>query len=323
MSDKQFSPEEISKALRGLQDLAKGHNSRGTSTTEVDSMRDAGAGAGSDAGSTQIHHTPSNSERGGWAGSTPAKSPENGATDAIDENGTDYNGGAEMVKSILRKISKGLPLTAKEAFLYGEIAKGGGEEDPHAAALARKEDDEEDSKKAKSEDDDKEEEVGKSLSEHAEAHEEVSKGFEMSSFLSGWADVQNNALNSAKSDIVKSLQKSLHEVTNRQESFNGELAKSVAALGEVLSLQAQRIEQLESTPARGPKHQNAQPVEKSFSPGGAPQQEQEQLSKSQVLDVMCDMVEKGQLSSTEVIKFESNSVLSPELEKRVRKHIQG
>jgi len=76
MSEKTVAEESVSKALETLQDLAKGHNSRGTATTEVESMRDAGAGAGSDSGSTQVFHTGANSDPGTWAGTGQRKSPE-------------------------------------------------------------------------------------------------------------------------------------------------------------------------------------------------------------------------------------------------------
>lgn len=336
MAKKQVAQETISKALSALQDLAKGHSSRGTATTDVESMRDGGKGAGSSAGATQVHHTSSNSSRDSWAGSSWKGSPEDGATDAIDENGTDYTGGAEMVKSILHKLSKGIPLTAEESAVYSAIAKGG-----NPFGKEEKDDDEDDKAekavsptdvsmkavapseaKSMKKDDDKDS-MDKSLTDHAQANDVVQKGLELSGFLAGWAEVQNDSLNSVEGRILSQVRKSLSDVSDRQESFNGQLAKSVSQLAEVLSLQAQRIEQLESTPARGPKSQ-VTAVEKSFGAGGvAATQQGESLSKSDVLDSLVDLVQKGEVSATDVVAFESTSQLPAHLEQKVLAHRSG
>ena len=118
----EVSPEDVKKALGALQDVTKGHSSRGTATTQVESMQQGGVGAGSDAGSTQVFHTPANSDPNGWAGSTAKDCGENGAHDAIAENGTDYDGGA-MYKSIKEEISKGQQLSPAEYSWFFE--KGG------------------------------------------------------------------------------------------------------------------------------------------------------------------------------------------------------
>lgn len=317
MAGKQVAEEAISKALEQLQDLAKGHNSRGTAATEVPSMRDASVGSGSSAGATQVYHTPQNSDPGSWAGSQARASADDGAKDAIEENGTDYKAGAEMVKSILSKIAKGIPLNAAEAKVYSAFAKG----DFDLSDLKKKGDEEDEDekksvKKAKDEDKDEDEGMDKSLSDHASEHADVQKGLELSSFLAGWTDVQSNALRSSEGRILSQVNKSLAKMTGRQEDFNTELAKSIASLAEVLTLQAQRIEQLESTPARGPLSQVA-PIEKSFA-GHA---QHSDLNKSQILDAMIDMVSKGQLSANDVVKFESTSQLNPELEQRIRTHL--
>lgn len=315
--EKTVAEESISKALETLQDLAKGHNSRGTATTNVESMRDASVGAGSDAGSTQVFHTPSNSDPGTWAGTGQRVSPEDGATDGIEEDGTDYSGSAEMVKSVMEKVAKGEAITSTERALI-ELAleksggmftnfKGTGKKSMH------KDEDEKDEKEEKKD----EKPFGKSLEEAASENEDVAKGLEVSSFLSGWADVHGEALRGVEARIEKSLQAAHGE----QREYNAELAKSVAGLAEVLTLQAQRIEQLESTPARAPK--SAQAIDKSFGAGGVAEPQAEQLSKSQVLDTMTRMVESGDLSATEVVKFESTNVLTPELDSTVRAYRSG
>jgi len=315
--EKTVAEESISKALETLQDLAKGHNSRGTATTHVESMRDAGVGAGSDGGSTQVFHTPSNSDPGTWAGTGQRVSPEDGATDGVSEDGTDYSGSAEMVKSVMEKVAKGEAITSTErALIELALEKSGGMFTNFSGTGKKSMDKDEDDK-----DDDKDEKkgkpFGKSLEDAASENEDVAKGLEVSSFLSGWADVHGEALRGVETRIEKSLQAAHGE----QRAYNAELAKSIAGLAEVLTLQAQRVEQLESTPARAPK--SAQAIDKSFGAGGSVAPEGEQLSKSQVLDTMTRMVESGDLSATEVVKFESTNVLSPELDSTVRAYRSG
>lgn len=306
-SEKKVPQETVSKALETLQNLAKGHSSRGTASTKVETMRDAGVGAGSGAGATQVFHTPSNSDPKSWAGSTARDVGEDGATDAIAENGTDYNGGAQMVKSVLSKLAKGQPLTAAEyELIKGKMSMDDDEKEMDKAFPPKAEDDDEDKDDAK-----------KSLSDYAQSQEEVRKGLEMSSFLNGWVDVQNQALETTASRILTTVSKSLQAMSHEQNEFQSELAKGLVAMAEAMALQAQRIEQLESTPARGPKSQTVQPIEKSFAgPQGG-----EQINKAQVLDALVDMVQKGETSASEVVRFESMGTITPELERRVRAHI--
>lgn len=306
MSDKVVPEETISKALETLQDLAKGHPVRATEATKVETMRDENLAAGSSAGATQVHHTPSNSDPKGWAGSKASSEP---AGDDIEENGTDYRGKAKLMKSILEKLAKGLPLSSDEAAAYASIAKG----DFNFGKKDAKDEDK---------DEDKGADLGKSLADHASEDEDVSKGLELSSFLAGWANVQSQAQKSSEQRLSAAFQKSLADVASEQRDYNAALAKSLASLAEVMTIQAQRIEQLESTPARGPKSQMAVGVvEKSFA-GGAPAQG-ETLTKSQVLSTLEDMAVSGQITATEVVRFESTGQLTPQLEAAVRAHRSG
>jgi len=326
MTDRKHTEETISKALAMLQDLSKGHQSRGTASTAVESMSGQG-------GSTQIFHTSSNSDPGGWAGSTGRDVPENGATDSIEADGTDLKGvSGGLMKSIMEKVEKGLALTAAEAYvLKSVISKAGkpfGEDDED-------EDDEDDDKKGKkkkppfmkkAQDEDDEEadkKVSKGLADHASSNDQVQKGLEMSPFLAGWAQVQADAASSSEARIVSRLSKSLMEIDSGNAMFQAELAKSVAALAEVLVAQAQRVESLETSPARGPRSTQVQPIEKSFGAGGPPQTNNEEMSKALVLDTMIDMVQKGKLHSQEVVKFESTNELRPDLQHAILAHRSG
>jgi hypothetical protein len=307
MSEKTVETDDVKKALEALQDIAKGHDSRGTATTKVESMRDGGAGAGSSGGSTQVFHTPSNSDPGTWAGTGQRTSPEDGATDGISSDGTDYSGSAEMVKSVLEKVAKGESLNAIEKAVFDVVVKGYG----------KKDDDDEVEKAAKCDDDDddddkKENPFAKSLEDIASDNEDVAKGLEVSSFLHGWTEVQSDALKGVEGRLSKSIS-GIHAET---QAYQQELAKSLAGLAEVLVLQSQRQDQIESTPARGPKSA-VSAVEKSFGAGGAAPQGDESLNKSQVLHYLTGMVEAGTASVTDVIRFESTDGITPELEAKV------
>ena len=291
MSDeKKIEEKDLNKALSTLQELAKGHSSRGTNTTKVEAMSSEG-------GSPQVHHTASNSDPDGWAGSKARDCAENGATDAIDENGTDYNSGAEMVKSIQEKLSKGQQLTPEEyqfvvekgmpAFLKKDDDKNGDDKDKK-----------DDVKKAKDDDDD---DVKKSLADEAAANETVNNGMEISEFLAEFVGTFNKSLSNMESRITERLLNAVSEEATRNETFNKSLAGAVGTLGEGLVAQVQRVDQVENTPARGPKSQEVvDSVSKSFTgPDG------EGLSKAVVAATLVDMVENGKIDAHEVIKFDS------------------
>ncbi len=300
MSDNKVQQEDVAKALSALRALSKGHESRGTSTTEVPAME-------GESGATQVYHTPDNSDPGGWSGSSAEEIPEDGAADGIEENGTDYSGRG-MMKSILNKIAKGLPLTAAEY----NLLKGAMPEDD--------DEDEDKAYKAMDEDCDDDEEMGKSLRDHAGEEEAVSKGLEVSEFLSGFATVIARSLDSLESRVVRRLTSTVSEGAEATETFNKSLASALTNLAEAVSLQGQRIDQLESTPARGPKsQQSVAAIEKSFGGNAA----QESLSKSQFTDTLVDLVQKGHVSAQEVIKFESTGQISSATRDKVSAHRSG
>lgn len=304
MSDKKIDEQDLSKALNVLQDLAKGHSSRGTAATAVESMSGEG-------GSTQVHHTASNSDPGGWAGSGSRPASENGATDAIEENGTDYSGGAEVVKSILAKLSKGQPLTAEEF----AMVKG-------MPAFLKKDDDKKDDKKDDDVDkamDDKEDDVKKSLADEAAANDTLSKGLEISDFLAEFVGVFSKSLSAMEARIEARddrMRNALQSEASRNEEFGKSLASALGTLSEGLIATTQRVDQVESTPAYGPKSQ--QMAKGSFDgPEGAT------LTKSQIAGTLIDMVQNNKIAATDVIRFDSTGDISDETYAKVLSHRSG
>jgi len=234
--EKRIDQEAFQKALEALQNLSKGHNSRGTASTQVDSMREGSVGAGSGAGSTQVHHTENNSDPGGWAGSTERSCPEDGATDAVQSDGTDYKGGAaKFAKSILDKLSKGQPLTNEE---FEFVNKGGmayamkdGDDEKKSVSKAKDEDEEKSVSKAKDEDDD-DESVGKSLGDFASESEDIRNGMEISPFLADFVGAVNKSLRAMEHRVVERVVGALASEAGKNEEFNKSLASALGALGE-------------------------------------------------------------------------------------------
>lgn len=314
MSDQTVRQEDLAKALDALRDLAKGHSSRGTATTEVVSMVDAGAGAGSSAGATQVHHTPSNSDPGGWAGSTARDVPSDGAVDSVSSNGTDYQAQGRLMKSIIEKLAKGLPLTAEEASAYAEIAKGGM---PPFMKKDDDKDDKDDKKKGK-----KDEEMGKSLSDFAEEEEDVAKGLEVSEFLSGFANVISKSLQAMEHRVVSRVLGAMASEAEGTGEFNKSLAEAVVRLGDALTATAQRVDQIEAQPAHAPRStQNVTAIEKGSY--GGPKDAGQPLSKALVAQTLVDLVHRGEATAQDVIKYDTSNVLDPRLEAKVRAAVAG
>lgn len=337
MTEKKIEAGDLQKALQTLQDLAKGHNSRGTATTEV-------VGMVSESGATQVFHTPNNSDPRSWAGSTGA---DEDWSDSIGPDGTDYKAaGAKMRKSVMAKIAKGIPLTKGEKNF---VAKGGldkfkdmkSKDKDMDKAMDKDEDeakkaygsDDKDMEKAQDEDEDehedeaedkkmvremikpsamkKKKDMSKSFVDHASENEAVRGGFEVSEFLAGFAQVMHKSLASMESRITDRVISALAHSAADQGEVSKSMAEALANLGEVLAAQAQRLDQVESGPARGSKSAT---VAKSIS-GYA--ESSEPLNKSQVTSALVELVQKGQATTQDVLKYDATGELSTDLRAKV------
>lgn len=334
MTEKKIEAGDLQKALQTLQDLAKGHNSRGTATTEV-------VGMVGESGATQVFHTPNNSDPRSWAGSTGS---DEDWSDSIGPDGTDYKAaGAKMRKSVMAKIAKGMPLTKGEKNF---VAKGGLEkfkdmkDKDMDKAMDKDEDeakkaygsDDKDMEKAQDEDDEHEDEaedkkmirnmvkpgamkkkdMSKSFVDHATENEAVRGGFEVSEFLAGFAQVMHKSLASMESRITDRVITALAHSAADQGEVSKSMAEALANLGEVLAAQAQRLDQVESGPARGSKSAT---VAKSIS--GYPADSAEPLNKSQVTSALVELVQKGQATTQDVLKYDATGELSTDLRAKV------
>ncbi|NJL53718.1 hypothetical protein HC928_00335 [bacterium] len=322
MSEKRIAENDLQKALQTLQDLAKGAAGGDTATTKVPAMV-------GESGSPQLFHTASNSDPGGWAGSTWKGESWD---DMVAANGTDVGAMTKMAKSILDKMSKGQTLSGHEVAFVSkggmnfldkakvdkafppkkddddkDMDKGYGADKEKMMEKAQHEDEEEDKKMVKEMV--KPDAMKKSFMDHASDTPAMQAGLEVSEFLAGFAQVMHKSLQSMEARITDRVLTGLSRNAEEQGTVQKSLAEALAALGEAISVQAQRIDQVESAPARGPKSE----VRKSLD--GAP--ESGNLSKSQISDKLFDLLQKGMVTQNDVLKFDATGELSPDLARKV------
>ncbi len=327
MTDKKIDSGDLAKALQTLQDLAKGHSSGGTATTKVEGMVGEG-------GSTQLFHTASNSDPGGWAGSSWRGE---GWEDMVEANGTDLGAvrklGKSIASGIAAKLSKGEALTGRETNF---VIKGGmnflkdddKKDEKAEKAFPPKKDDDVEKGHADADEDKKQIEsmvkpgaMKKSMMDHAQENPEVAKGFEVAEFLAGWAQVMHKSQQSSEARIIASVTDRVLTALARSDAEQGAVSKSMAgalaSLGEALAATAQRLDQVEAGAARAPKSQTS--IQKS---GVVPSPAEggnglEGMTKSMVAERLLDMVKKSECTPQDVLKFDASGYLSPELARKV------
>jgi len=294
-----------------------------------------------------------NSEVKTWAGGDSSDVPGDGpGADKIKEDGTDYNersGGKNVRKSIREKVKKGLPLSVQElALLKSDIeaaemnkagmggmggGAGGMGKPPMPVGKSKDADDDDD------DDDDKgkgggppwmmgkDDDAKKSFSGAAQHSETIQKGVEVSEFLSELAKAFGEGLQGIEArthavveNMAQQLFGTLTQFASEQGEFNKSLAEAVANIGYGVAGNMEQVEQVAQMPAGGPRSQLAVVqgggqgfVNKSFGgPAGG-----EPIQKAQVLDVMQDMLEKGQVTPLDIIKFDTTGELRPDLGQKV------
>lgn len=317
MSAETFDLEKVKKSLAALQDIAKGHASGGTSSTKVESMSGQG-------GPTQIYHTPANSDPGSWAGSTARDVADNGATDDIAANGTDYGGNGNMVKAIMDKIEKGQPLTAHECAVLKGIMPFGKD---------KKKDDDDDADDVEKAFEDKDKEEDKTITKSISEDDDLAKGFDVVPFLEQWSAQMTKALDARLDAMSKSITKHINARISAQQVDSGLITKSLAdamaGVGATVVATHQRIEQLENTPARGPRSvAGIQAINKGSYTGAEDDYISKALNgdpmaKAEVADALADMVTKGLCSPQEAILFDSVGQISTGLLNKVRTFNRG
>jgi len=198
-------------------------------------------------------------------------------------------------------------------------------------------------KAAKSEDadmDDEEEEdeepvmkkkAQKSFAE--EMPEEIQTKIDVSEFLKSLVDHTGECIDGLRSYVAKSDMNHEARYEGLNEAVEG-LQKSQAKIGIVLKAICEKIGVLESAPAHAPKAETvakseaAKPAEKTFKSGLEADKGEEKvfkslsdnpvIAKSQISSAMCDLVKKGLATDLDVIGFESNNYISPEIAAKLK-----
>jgi hypothetical protein len=187
-----------------------------------------------------------------------------------------------------------------------------------------------------------EDDMGKSLTGIAKSTRTLQSGIEMSPFLSEFVHAIDLALRTSEKNVSKGLAKSLASLVTRLDGlekahstyatetteFNKSLAEAVVGMGTQIASTASVYNEIASAPARGPKSQmraiqggqpGVQVIQKSFGPGGL----ENDLVKSQVVEVLVDLVKAGKIQPVEAIKYEATGELSPGVEALVRSAAAG
>jgi hypothetical protein len=180
----------------------------------------------------------------------------------------------------------------------------------------------------------------------------LQKGIEMSPILAEFARAMSIGLEGVEARVVDSVRKSLAPVVERiaqlEKSFGGYAsranefqngaAEALVGIGQQIAGTAEVVNKSMTGPAGGPRsvtRQGAQqdgngqviPLQKSFTGPGGLDMGEGALQKSQIVEMMAQMVSKGMLNPLDVIKFESTGELSPNVQAQVqgfvRKSIGG
>lgn len=287
------------------------------------------AGGGDDMTKGQIV-TGGNSEPSSWPGGEKEEYGEGWEGQVhIGEDGTDYKA-AKLRKSIMEKVAKGIPLSPNEvALLKSDMDKAQpfeGKESPEeeaAEALAERR-----GKGKEKDEDDEEKPFGKSFADAAGESDTIQKGIEVSDFLAEFAKSFGMGLGHLEQTITdrvtQNVMGAIQQFAGEQGEFNKSLAEAVVNIGHGLAGYIQHETAVAEEPA-GPPVSQLRPI-----PGGQQGQVQvmnksqggspfERMDKSQILDHMTSLVEKGNLNPLEVVKFESTGEMHPATQEKLVK----
>jgi hypothetical protein len=196
----------------------------------------------------------------------------------------------------------------------------------------------------KDEDDDKAE---KSLANGIAGHRQLREGIEMSPILHQFAAAMGHALEGQEARVVKSVtralaplfariegvEKSVNGFMSGQDEFNKSMGEAVVGIGQQIAGSGEVANAANSLPVGPPRSQlrsiagggqgGISPVAKSFGGPGGLEDGAGAMAKSQIVNVMTDMVKSGKLNPLEVVKYESTGELTQAVSQAVLSHAQG
>ena len=288
-----------------------------------------------------------NSEVSSWAGTNKQSVPQTGEGVGADQDG-DYDKGKAR-KSIADKVMKGQPLNEQEvALLNSDLSKA----EPFQGKESKEEEEAEEKEREKKggkkddekKDDDKggdtslagmfgkgqppAQDMGKSFAQAVQDNDTLQKGIEVSDFLLEMVKSFALGLENVSRRLEAHVDSRLGQFASEQGDFNKSLAEAVANIGYGVGALSKGIEDAGQQPAGAPKSQL-----RAVPAGAAPQGVQplskgqgnplEGITKSQVLDAMTTMMEKGQCAPLDVVKFETTGDLNPAIRDQIAKSLSG
>lgn len=245
-------------------------------------------------------------------------------------------------KKISDKVVKGESLTGAESWVIKGADKPGKAGTPGEAKDATSVPD---SHAGESEQDEIEADAKKSLGSAINQSQSLRNGIEMSPILAEFASAIGHALNGSETRVAKSVASALAPIVERvtqveatinkslaeQSEYNVASASALYGIGQFLQGSGQVAAQQAGMPAGGPVSQmrtqtpqpnNVVPIQKSFGPGGLPTGS-EAMAKSQVLEVMSDLAVKGEISTLDVVKYDTGGGMSQHVQQKVLRAAQG
>jgi len=261
-----------------------------------------------------------------------AKKPVDG--EELDEEGTE----GDEEEGMEKKTAKGEDLTEddlrKSLEKLEEVVAGGDESSRKETLLEKAKTEELD----KSEQDELFQILGKSEGQPEDRlADDITGGLSNNDTMQKALDV-SDFLNEQNTELVKSLEKLSDHVQGsdkRQHEFNMLLARGVVQTGRLVKSMAERLGVIENQPAREPKAKGAKALKKSFANQGGGGDGGQDLSKSQVLDVMEEMLRKscdagkGGMTDDGIdilkasTKYEQFNQISKSMLAKIREHVQN
>lgn len=334
-------------ALQNLENMAKAQGATQLYHTASDS--DPGSHAGTSTSDYQDENQDGIDENGtDYTGVKKALAMKVEKSQALTPAEVAIVKGTDPRPFIAAKISKGDKLTAAESW----VTKGGydkmmakGTAKPGSAGTPGEQKDAgsvPETNAGDNNDGDIEEDAKKSLASGIAASKELKKGLEMSGILAEFARAMGSALEGTEARVAQKVAKSLvtalapvfdriaavENTMNKsfanQGEFNKGFADTLVGIGQHVAgnsdIAAAQASQAAAAPKSQFRTQNVQVVAKSFGPGGLPNG-QDALNKSQISDVMFELVKSNKLNQLDLIKFETTGEIAPAVQSMVLAHV--
>lgn len=239
-----------------------------------------------------------------------------------------------LADEVLAKSEEAIEEIEKSEEGADEIDKALNPEDVSEGEVGSDDTKKDDKKKDKDEDDEdeNEEEDGdedgevtqKSFNDYVEENEDITKALEVSDFLSEFTRIHGAVIDGLRGDVEKSLNTSTQTSTVLAKSFNAimksqnALAESQKELSKSIQGIQERLDHVEKQPV-GRKAQISV-MEKSFNHSAGIEEVSEEMSKSEKLSKLSDMVMAGENGVTinDVVSYESSGTLRPEIEELLK-----